>query len=598
MSNGPAIPAEIAREVLIESGHRCAVCGAGCPLERAHIIPWHKSREHKAEDLICLCANCHQRADLEKWGEKTLREYKRRPWVMRQYENMDSRPGPTSKVTIELELEHLDEKNQRLLQYAIASFLETSPNTVRIASIERGSVKVTIELPTESAERLLNAYKRNDSELVKYLAPLVLVDLHREEAGRERIQEAEMQASLQRFQGLYEQGEQHLQRREWEEAIEVFLEIVGLDAGYKDSVNKLRQAQVQKRLRDSFRQGKAYYDGKNWQEAIEVFRDIRAQDPHYPEVQTLLSQAEKQQQLQQMFQEGEACLKQENWKKARSKFMRIKREDPSYPGLAERLQESQRQLELQELYNQGRASITRRDWAKAWKIFRELQAQDPDYRDVNERLEEANSHWEEQKRLDRLYATARNYEREENWQGAHDAYVEILRLDPDYGDVTKRVKYVARQKRSESGINTRWSLWERWRSQSLDVKIKIYGLIIAVAGLIVGCGILTPAYTKLGDLLFGHRPVPTLVSPIHGASLVKEQSVTLEWEWDGERDIEFEVRMRPKGNGELLPLARVREQRYVVPGVALQGPGEYEWQIVALSRKKEYSSKIWSFKWE
>ena len=89
MPNRPAIPAEIAREVLIESGHRCAVCGAGCPLERAHIIPWHKSKEHKAKDLICLCANCHQRADHEKWGEKTLREYKRRPWIHRQYEKVE-----------------------------------------------------------------------------------------------------------------------------------------------------------------------------------------------------------------------------------------------------------------------------------------------------------------------------------------------------------------------------------------------------------------------------------------------------------------------------------------------------------------------------
>jgi len=83
MPDRPSIPAEVAREILLESGHRCAVCGTPCPLEQAHIIPWHKSREHKAEDLICLCANCHERADSEKWGEKMLREYKRMPWVLR-----------------------------------------------------------------------------------------------------------------------------------------------------------------------------------------------------------------------------------------------------------------------------------------------------------------------------------------------------------------------------------------------------------------------------------------------------------------------------------------------------------------------------------
>jgi len=113
MSNRPAIPAGITREILLESGHRCAVCGTPCPLERAHIIPWHKSREHKAEDLICLCANCHERADKEKWGEKTLREYKRRPWVLRQYRTDKSNMDVTGfKDAGEATLESFMEKAQ------------------------------------------------------------------------------------------------------------------------------------------------------------------------------------------------------------------------------------------------------------------------------------------------------------------------------------------------------------------------------------------------------------------------------------------------------------------------------------------------------
>ncbi len=92
-SNRPRIPAETVREVLVEAGHRCAVCGEQVPLDRAHIRPWRTSRSHKAEDLICLCANCHRRADTEKWSQKTLREYKKRPWVTRRFE---ARTGQTS----------------------------------------------------------------------------------------------------------------------------------------------------------------------------------------------------------------------------------------------------------------------------------------------------------------------------------------------------------------------------------------------------------------------------------------------------------------------------------------------------------------------
>lgn len=81
--NRPSIPAEIEREVMVEAGHRCAVCGAESPLELAHIKPWSSSREHSVKNLICLCANCHQRADNGKWKQKDLREYKKRPWVNR-----------------------------------------------------------------------------------------------------------------------------------------------------------------------------------------------------------------------------------------------------------------------------------------------------------------------------------------------------------------------------------------------------------------------------------------------------------------------------------------------------------------------------------
>ena len=98
-----AIPAEIARAVLVESGHRCAVCGDLGGLQVVHVVASHGSGEDNAEDLICLCANCHQRADTEKWGQKILKEYKLHPWVVRQtrdgpvaedWRALGSRPGP------------------------------------------------------------------------------------------------------------------------------------------------------------------------------------------------------------------------------------------------------------------------------------------------------------------------------------------------------------------------------------------------------------------------------------------------------------------------------------------------------------------------
>lgn len=189
MSDRPPMPAEIKRDILIECGHRCAVCGIPFPLQLAHIIPWRISKEHKAEDMICLCANCHERADKDKWSEKTLREYKRRPWVMRHYDKTKFvTETKTGKVIITVEeIPIPDEKSLILMQLAIAGFLEISPNAVQLTSVEKGSIKIRIELPYEAAERLLSAYQENDPELYKYLAWFVLIDLRLEVTMREQI---------------------------------------------------------------------------------------------------------------------------------------------------------------------------------------------------------------------------------------------------------------------------------------------------------------------------------------------------------------------------------------------------------------------------
>jgi 5-methylcytosine-specific restriction endonuclease McrA len=85
MMKRPKIPADVAREVLIEAGHRCACCGMPCSVQRAHIIPWSRKKSHDPKDLVALCANCHGLSHKDKWDVKTLREYKRHPWVFKHF---------------------------------------------------------------------------------------------------------------------------------------------------------------------------------------------------------------------------------------------------------------------------------------------------------------------------------------------------------------------------------------------------------------------------------------------------------------------------------------------------------------------------------
>src|SRR5215207_5590956 len=70
MSNQPAIAINIKEEVLIESGHRCAVCGEGCLLDKARFVSWGKTPEVGVEDVICLCERCHEASERENWSEE------------------------------------------------------------------------------------------------------------------------------------------------------------------------------------------------------------------------------------------------------------------------------------------------------------------------------------------------------------------------------------------------------------------------------------------------------------------------------------------------------------------------------------------------
>ncbi len=74
----PAIPTEIKRNVLVEAGHRCAIptCRNTANIDIHHIIPWERCKEHKEENLIALCPNCHRLAHDKSIDRKSLLKYK------------------------------------------------------------------------------------------------------------------------------------------------------------------------------------------------------------------------------------------------------------------------------------------------------------------------------------------------------------------------------------------------------------------------------------------------------------------------------------------------------------------------------------------
>ena len=61
----------------MEAGHRCAIPACRQPtVEIAHIVPWEQVREHKFDNLIVLCANCHIRFGRGEIDRPSMKQYK------------------------------------------------------------------------------------------------------------------------------------------------------------------------------------------------------------------------------------------------------------------------------------------------------------------------------------------------------------------------------------------------------------------------------------------------------------------------------------------------------------------------------------------
>jgi HNH endonuclease len=78
--NREAIPNELQRQLFVEAGYRCAIptCRAVAPLQIEHIDDYAKVKEHKFENMIVLCANCHgmKGSGPRQLDRKALRQFK------------------------------------------------------------------------------------------------------------------------------------------------------------------------------------------------------------------------------------------------------------------------------------------------------------------------------------------------------------------------------------------------------------------------------------------------------------------------------------------------------------------------------------------
>lgn len=452
-------------------------------------------------------------------------------------------------------------------------------------------------------------------------------------------EESRMQNTLKE---LYEQGLRHFQNAEWQQAIDSFLAVLRLDVDYENAFAMLKQAQKEEKLENLYNKGDTYLQQGVWRNAVEVFKEIQGINPGYRDIKKKLREAEKKEHIRTLYEQGKEYLANEEWQKAIDNLRAVQRQDPSYPNVAEGLRKAEKQKRLQDLYHRGIEYYRQEKWSNAIEMFSELQKTAHNYPDVAAKLEQAEVQQQTERNLRDLYDKAMGYQEAGDWQDAINAYVDILRIDPEYEDITERLSKINRLRRPSpigKSQKARSAVSRWWASLTTDGKAQVVlGVLAIIVAVVFGIFSIPSVSSWWSSVISSNTPTvastevpiptntspstltititptstpsptntplppyptPALVRPDKGTSFAKGQDVKLEWKW--ERDLEedefFDVRIRLEGEQEFGKMNRTKASYQFVPVSRLTHAGTYEWQVAIVSRlgEERVVSQVWSF---
>jgi type I restriction enzyme R subunit len=161
--------------LLLEVRHRCAADCEPVSLEKAHIIPWSKSKDHSPENLVVLCANCHTRSHAEKWTVAMLQHYKQQPCALQG--NRMPPMSPEQKVLVDLIVavppDNMTETERLRLASIAAAYAGVQFTALRVLSVtSANSSRVRLELPASVKDRLLAGFRERDPRLFEFFSEL------------------------------------------------------------------------------------------------------------------------------------------------------------------------------------------------------------------------------------------------------------------------------------------------------------------------------------------------------------------------------------------------------------------------------------------
>lgn len=269
--------------------------------------------------------------------------------------------------------------------------------------------------------------------------------------------------TLRDVETQYVQGLNYLNNGQLDEAIVALTRVVNASPNYKNSNQKLAEAQQMKdrktrtdNLADIYARGIGYMQRSDWANAIMAFKQVEQSDPNYKDVKTRLteSQSKLDQSMQEevyekIYNDGMSEYRKGNWISAVIAFEKVKEWNSNYKNVERMHRDAQNKLNREgedsvknRYYVQAKAYLNSGDWESAIASLKQLKNMDSSYRDVQFLLQQAQAgleHEAKSQQIDTYYAEAIDHFNKGDWLKAILAFEKIQQLNPNYRDVSEKL---------------------------------------------------------------------------------------------------------------------------------------------------------------
>jgi tRNA A-37 threonylcarbamoyl transferase component Bud32/outer membrane protein assembly factor BamD (BamD/ComL family) len=137
--------------------------------------------------------------------------------------------------------------------------------------------------------------------------------------------------------GLYQQAHQAVQAEEWQDAVDLFSQILKFDPRYRDVAEQLAEAGRQARLAALYAAARRALKTGHWAEALAQLDEIMVTAPNYRDAQALQIQARQRHELDQLYRQGVQHFEAEEWSASIRFLAQVQERDPDHARAADLL---------------------------------------------------------------------------------------------------------------------------------------------------------------------------------------------------------------------------------------------------------------------